>query len=61
MKSGSPLRGQPQGSPSIPSPQTDRPFAYSKFATDEWIKAGNTQNVFIHEFPSFQISYFSED
>ena len=35
--------------------------AYGKFTMDEWIKARNTQKVFIHEFPSFQIPYFLED
>ena len=28
---------------------------------DKWIKVRNTQNVFIPEFPSFQIPYFLED
>ena len=39
----------------------DRPPAYGKFAMDEWIKAGNTQNVFIRACPCFQIPYFSKD
>ena len=29
------------------SPPIGRPPAYGKFAMDEWIKTGNTQNVFI--------------
>ena len=62
MKVGVSFRGQPQGSPSrVPSPLAGRPLAYGKFAMNEWIKVGNMQKLFIHEFPSFQIPYFSED
>ena len=43
------------------SPPIGRPPAYGKFAMDEWIKAGNTQNVFIRACSSFQIPYFSKD
>ena len=45
----------------VPSLPVDRPSAYGKFVMDEWIKVGNTQKVFINEFPSFQISYFTKD
>ena len=42
------------------SPPDDRPSAYDKFVMDKWIKTENTQNIFIHEFPGFLISYFSK-
>ena len=43
------------------SPPGGYPSVYDKFVIDKWIKKGNTQKIFIHKFPNFQIPYFLEE
>ena len=50
---------QLQGGPSrILSLPASHPTEYEKFVMDKYIKAENTQKLFINGFSSFQISYF---
>ena len=43
------------------SPPGGYPSVYDKFVIDKWIKKRNTQKIFIHKFPNFQIPYFLEE
>ena len=50
-----------QGGPfRILIPPTGYLTTYGKFFMDKYMKKENTQKIFINEFPSFQIPYFSK-